>query len=114
MLVQEDVTNHIKNLYYHLNDFIEFTTRYNLSIQEEFGIKRDLSKSSSELINIRDAFMHFILYYDAEKREDTEKAKEQWYYIIDHGQRAAKDQFVFFLSGDFSRGFTGVVKSIRG
>lgn len=95
-LIQEEVTTYIENLYHHLDSFIDFTRRYNEDIILTFGISRDTKKSSSELINIRDAFMHYILYYEAEENKDSETALEQWCHILEHGQRAAKDQVVFF------------------
>lgn len=94
--IQDEVTKHIEDLYHHLNDFILFTRHYNQGINKSFGISREFERSSSELINIRDAFMHFILYFEAEERQNAEKALEQWHYILEHGQRAVKDQFVFF------------------
>lgn len=95
-LIQEEVTAYIENLYRHLDSFIDFTKRYNEDISSTFGVSRDTKKSSSELINIRDAFMHYILFYDAEEDKNSEKALEQWCHIYEHGQRAAKDQVVFF------------------
>lgn len=94
--IQEDVTAYIENLYHHLDSFIDFTRRYNENIISTFGVSRDIKRSSSELINIRDAFMHYILYYNAEEKKSSEKALEQWCHISEHGQRAAKDQVVFF------------------
>ncbi len=94
--VQNEMTMYIENLYCHLNLFIEFTERYNRGISENFGIKKEERKSSSELINIRDIFMHYLLYYEAEERALSADSLEQWYYILEHGQRAAKDQVIFF------------------
>lgn len=94
--VQDEVIKYIKDLYQHLSAFMQFTVRYNTARNEKFGTSLELKRSSSELVNIRDIFMHFILYCEAEESKNSEKALEQWCYINEHGQRAVKDQFVFF------------------
>lgn len=95
-VIQENLTTYIEELYHYLDEFIDFTRKYNENINLTFEISRDIKKSSSELINIRDAFMHYILYYEAEESNDYESALEQRYHILEHGRRAVKDQIVFF------------------
>ncbi len=94
--VQIEVVRHIEKLYYHLDSFMQFTRQYNEGKNKIFGMGNEFERSSSELINIRDSFMHFILFYEAVEKGDSEQEKEQWNHIQEHGNRAAKDQFVFF------------------
>lgn len=91
-----EVVNYIEKLYCHLNSFMQFTRQYNESKNEVFGTGSEFERSSSELINIRDSFMHFISFYEAGENNSPEQEKEQWNHIQEHGHRAAKDQFVFF------------------
>lgn len=94
--VQIEVVRHIEKLYYHLDSFMQFTRQYNEGKSKVFGTGNKFERSSSELINIRDSFMHFILFYEAGEKGSPEQEKEQWNHIQEHGHRAAKDQFVFF------------------
>ena len=91
-----EVIQYIEKLYRHLNSFMQFTRQYNESKNEVFGTGHKFERSSSELINIRDSFMHFISFYEAGENHSPEQEKEQWNHIQEHGYRAAKDQFVFF------------------
>lgn len=94
--VQIEVVQHIKKLYYHLDSFMQFARQYNEGKNKIFGKGNEFERSSSELINIRDSFMHFILFYEAGENGNPEQEKEQWNHIQEHGHRAAKDQFIFF------------------
>ncbi len=96
---REEVTNYIEDLYRNLCGFIRFTEQYDKAKHECLGIPDSASgfkRSSSELINIRDIFIHFILYHEALQDGLDDLAIEQWNCIKEHGQRAVKDQFVFF------------------
>lgn len=90
--MQIEVVQHIEKLYYHLDFFMQFARQYNEGKNKIFGVGNEFERSSSELINIRDSFMHFILFYEAGENGNPEQEKEQWNHIQEHGHRAAKDQ----------------------